>query len=144
MKKIFILATAIMLSAGTAFAQQEESLETQMALDPLEAANSYADTKTKILPIEDKYSSLHPKAKNVTIQLEFTPLTGEVIFTYTCMQSSFDLGEAMNVAIAVYEDFAAENQFKHYTYAQKDKKKYFKDDKGVRMATYTSKVIFTK
>ena len=47
MKKIFILATAIMLAAGTAFAQQEESLETQMALDPLEAANSYADTKDR-------------------------------------------------------------------------------------------------
>ncbi|MGN0729813.1 hypothetical protein [Treponema sp.] len=145
MKKIFTLAAAVIIAAGAAFAQQqEESLELQMTLNKLDAADSYADTKTRTIQIEDKYAYLHPKAKNVTLQLEFTPLTGEVIFTYTCMQSSFEVGEAMNVGMAVYEDFAAENQFKHYKYVEKDKKKFFKDEKGVRMATYTSKVIFTK
>lgn len=137
MKKIFILAAAVFFTAGITFAQTA-------AAQPLEATDSYADKTTNVIQIEDKYADMHPKASSVTLQLEWTPLTGEALFTYTCTQSSFDIGEAMNVGIAVYEEFAAENNLKHKQYAEKDRTKYFKDDNGIRMATYTSKVIFTK
>ena len=101
------------------------------------------DTEPKIIELEDKYEEMHPKASSVTLKLEWTPISGEATFTYTCLQASFDVGEAMNVAIAVYEEFARDNGFKHYKYVRKDKKKYFKDG-DMKMATYTSRVVFKK
>lgn len=138
MKKMLILIAALSFAAGTVFAAESTISQTQ------EATDSYADTKTQVIEVEDKYPELHEKASTVSLQLEYTPLTGEVIFSYTCTQSSFDDGEAMNVAMAVYDDFAAEHKYKHKRYTAKDKKKYFKDDRGVRMVTYTSRVVFTK
>ncbi len=137
MKKIIILATTFILAVGMAFAQEE----TEELYGP---AGAPVDTSTKIISVEDKYADSHPKAKSVELQLVWTPLTDEVVFTYTCPQSSFDRGEAMNVAVAVYEEFAAEHNFKHKTYLEKDKTKYYKTEQGLRMATYTSKVVFKK
>ncbi|MCI5523237.1 MAG: hypothetical protein MR449_03780 [Spirochaetia bacterium] len=136
MKKILVLAAALFIF-GTVFAQTASDAT-------VEALDSYQDTATQIIKIEDKYAYLHEKAKSVNIELEYTPLTGEVRLYYTCMAASFDQGEAMNTSIAVYEDFALENKYKHYTYKAKDKVKYFKDDRGMRMATYVSQVIFTR
>jgi hypothetical protein len=136
MKKMLILAAAAVFAAGVAFAQTTSQV--------LEAADSYADTTTQTIQVEDKYPELHEKGKNVTLSLEYTPLTGEAIFYYTCTQSSFDDGEAMNVAMAIYDDFAAEHKYKHKKYVAKDKKKYFKNESGIRMVTYSSHVVFTK
>ena len=134
MKKLLtILAASLVI--GTAFAQTASDAT-------VESLDSYSSIDTQVLQIEDKYPNLHPKAKSVTIEIEHTPLTGEVRLYYTCMASCYDQGEAMNTAMAVYEDFAAENKYKHYTYSSKDKTKYFKDGRGVRMATYVSHVFF--
>lgn len=157
MKQSVILAIILtLIGAGVVFAQEQEETVQPSEEQTTQQSQSTGtqsleepeidldDTATRVINVEDKYGYLHPTASNVTLQLQFTPLTGEVIFTYTCTQSSFDLGEAMNVAMAVHEDFARENQFKHKQYAEKDKRRYFKDENGVRMTTYTSKVIFTR
>ena len=137
MKKIFVLALSALMLTGAVFAQSFGDAT-------VEAADSYADRTTQAITVEDKYADLHPKAKAVTITMSYTPLTGEVRFYYTCMAAKFDQGDAMNTAMAVFEDFAAENQYKHYSYKAKDKTKYFKDGRDVRMATYESYVIFTR
>ena len=171
MKKMFILTTAMLLAAGIVFAQTEEDVaqeqpaETEVAAteegetdegetEEAESADEEAeeksslaqdpnDTEPKIIELEDKYEEMHPKAHSVTLKLEWTPISGEATFTYTCLQASFDVGEAMNVAIAVYEEFAHDNNFKHYKYVRKDRKKYFKDG-DMKMATYMSRVVFKK
>ena len=137
MKKIFLVAAAVFALAGSLYAQTAGDAT-------VEAADSYADRTTQDITVEDKYGDLHPKAKTVTITMSYTPLTGEVRYYYTCMAASFDQGDAMNTAMAVFEDFAAENQYKHYAYRAKDKVKYFKDGRDVRMATYESYVLFTR
>ena len=172
MKKTFILATAMLLAAGIVFAQtedevveeqpaeaevaasEEEETESEGEAEEAETADEETEEKSslaqdpndpepKIIELEDKYEEMHPKAHSVTLKLAWTPISGEATFTYTCMQASFDVGEAMNVAIAVYEEFAKDNNFKHYKYVRKDKKKYFKDG-DMKMATYMSRVVFKK
>lgn len=102
MKKILALMTALFI-AGMSFAQT--------SADPTaQGTDSYADTKTRIIKVEDKYADQHVKAKTVDLQMEYTPLTGDVIFYYVCMQSSYDQGEAMNTAMAVFEDFALDRK----------------------------------
>ena len=136
MKKILALMTALFI-AGMSFAQP--------SADPTaQGADSYADTKTRIIKVEDKYADQHVKAKTVDLQMEYTPLTGDVIFYYVCMQSSYDQGEAMNTAMAVFEDFALENKYKHYVYTKKDKSHPYKDERGIKMMRYTSRVRFTR
>ena len=136
MKKIAMFLAVALLTAGALFAQTAGNSN-------LEAANSYADITTQVIDIEDVYGYLHPNAKNVKIQLEYTPLTGTVRLYYTCLAASFDQGEAMNTAMAVYENFAIENQYKHYTYQGKDRTRYFKEN-NIRMAEYCSYVNFTR
>ena len=164
MKKTFILVTAMLFAAGIVFAQtedeavQEQPAETEAAEteesegeeaesgdeeEKSSLAQDPEDQEPKIIELEDKYEEMHPKAHSVTLKLEWTPISGEATFTYTCLQASFDVGEAMNVAIAVYEEFARDNNFKHYKYVRKDRKKYFKDG-DMKMATYTSRVVFKK
>ena len=165
MKKTFILVATMLLATGIIFAQtddeavEEQPAETEAAEtqesegeesesgDEEEEKSSLAqdpnDTEPRIIELEDKYEEMHPKAHSVTLKLEWAPISGEATFTYTCLQASFDVGEAMNVAIAVYEEFARDNNFKHYKYVRKDKKKYFKDG-DMKMATYTSRVVFKK
>ena len=164
MKKTFILVTAMLFAAGIVFAQtedeavQEQPAETEAAEteesegeeaesgdeeEKSSLAQDPEDQEPKIIELEDKYEEMHPKAHSVTLKLEWTPISGEATFTYTCLQASFDVGEAMNVAIAVYEEFARDNNFKHYKYVRKDRKKYFKDG-DIKMATYTSRVVFKK
>jgi len=137
MKKILTLISVGLIVVAAAFAQSASS-------GFIESSDSYADTSTQTIQIEDKYADLHPKAKSLKIELEYTPLTGEVRLYYTCLAAGYDQGEAMNTAMAVYEDFAADNKYKHYSYKGKDKTKYFKNESGMRMATYSSYVIFTR
>ncbi|MBP5251168.1 MAG: hypothetical protein J6Z17_02010 [Treponema sp.] len=135
MKRILVLLAASLITA-TVFAQSASG-------GGVESLDSYVDTKTVSKTVEDKYGSYHPKANNVTIEYEYTPLTGEVRFYYTCLSASFDQGEAMNTAMAFFEDFAGEQSYKHYAYKAKDKTKYFKDG-PVRKTTYVSYVMFTR
>ncbi|MCR5217281.1 hypothetical protein [Treponema sp.] len=137
MKKILTLISVGLIVVAAAFSQSASG-------GFVESSDSYADTSTQVIQVEDKYGDLHQKAKSVKMELEYTPLTGEVRLYYTCLAAAYDQGEAMNTAMAVYEDFAAENKYKHYSYKGKDKTKYFKDENGMRMATYSSYVLFTR
>ncbi|MCH5291618.1 MAG: hypothetical protein J1D88_07700 [Treponema sp.] len=141
MKKLLAMFVCVLVAAGM-FAQTAAG-----SSYALEGIDSYADTTTRTIKVEDteELQQLHPKARtSVTIELEYTPLTGEVHFYYTCLAGLFDQGEAMNTAMAVYENFAKEQGYKHYTYNKKDKTKWFKDDRKVRYAKYHSWVIFTR
>lgn len=140
MKKIMAFVAVLAFAAGSAvFAQNLGGTSTGGA----EAADSYADTKTFVYEVEDKYAEEHPTAKNVKLTLEFTPLTGDVRFFYECLAGSYDQGEAMNTALHVFEDISKELNFKHYEYKAKDKTRYFKDKvTNQRMAQYSSYVIF--
>ncbi len=139
MKKIMVIVAALMVSTVMAvFAQTAGN-------GGVEQSDSYADTSTKTINVEDKYAEFHVTASNVKLTMDYTPLTGVVHFYYECTATSFDQGEAMNTAMVVFQDFAAEHGFKHYTYYAKDKTRYFKDPSTkIRMAQYHSCVIFRK
>ncbi|MBQ5491723.1 MAG: hypothetical protein IIT68_06685 [Treponema sp.] len=138
MKKIFACA---LIAFAAVFAV---SAQTYAGNYDTEALDSYADIGTQVIEVEDVYQEQHPSASQVKMELEWTPVTGVVRLYYTCMASSFDRGEAMNTAIAVYENFAVENKYKHYTYQSKDRVRYYKDERGIRMAEYCSHVTFTR
>lgn len=143
MRRFFAFAAVALLAVGSMFAQDASAVfEEEEVEDP---------NKTVVLTIEDTadYKELHPKAKKVELRLDYTKLTGEAIFTYTCLRSSYDQGEAMNVAMAVYQDFAVKNKYKRYVYADLKKGSYgmeksFKNEKGFPMMSYSSRVIFKK
>ena len=136
MKKILtlcacaLLATALMTAQTTPTSVEEDK-------------NPKVDISTRVRQIEDTYAEFHPTASMVTLDLEYTPLTGEVIINYTCMAASFDQGEAMNTIDAILEEFAEENQFTTKpAYVRKDRTRYFKDSRDIRMASYRRWVRF--
>ena len=131
MKRIITLCAVALIAVGSIFAQAEASN------GGTEALNSYTDTSTQYLNWEDKYADFHPKAKSVQIQIEYTPFDGTVRVFYTCMAASYDQGEAMNTVDAVLEDFQEQNKFRNKpTFVKKDRTKYFKDGRDLRMATF--------
>lgn len=137
MKKILAILAVTVLCFGATFAQTSDSIK---ELTDAETP----DLSTRNIKIEKDYSFYHPTAATAEIELNFRPLTDEVEFFYTCMAASFDQGEAMDTAIAVFLDFQRENQYTRYSYAAKDKVKYFKNERGIKMATYRSLVVFTR
>lgn len=141
MKKIIALLAAAFVSAATLVCAQTAGDPTR------QGADSYADRTTTTITIEDKYADLHPTASDVKMWLDYTPLTGEVRFYYECLTANYEVGEAMNTAMGVFQDFAAEHGYKHYYYKAKDKTKYYKDDSSgikLRKACYNSYVYFKK
>lgn len=140
MKKIvtlFAIAAIFgLVVVGSAVAQSSDNAE--------DVEQKAVDISTQIIRIEDKYASYHPKAKTVTLEIEYTPLTGEVYFHYICIAASYDQSDAMATAKAVFADFAKEYQYRDYNYNRKDKSKYYKDAKGIRMAEYVSNVFFVR
>ena len=142
MKKIMALLVALTLTSfGALFAQNLGGTTS----GGIEQSDSYADKTTHVITVEDKYADQHPTATSVTLTMEYTPVTGEVRFYYECLQASYDQGEAMNTAMGVFQDFAAQHGYRHYYYKAKDKTKYFKDkETKQRMARYSSFVYFTK
>ena len=136
MKKIFVLLAALTIAAAC-------PLSAQNRLGG--GADGYSDTRTFVYDIEDKYADEHPTAKTVKLTLEFTPLSGDVRFYYTCLAASYDQGEAMNTARRVFQDITKEMNFRNYSYKGKDKTKYYKDkETKQRMAQYSSFVTFTR
>ena len=127
MKKIFVLIAALICFSGYAFSDEVSDL--------LKAPE---DTITRTIIPEDQ----HVTNKTAKVQLEYTALTDEVHIYYTCMAVSYDQGEAMNSILACLQDFQKQNQYFSYKYLKKDSVKYFKDDKNLKWATYSSYVKF--
>ena len=125
MKKLIALCTIALIAVGAVFAQTSQESDQKV------------DTSTIVRQLEDSYADFHPTASRVELDLEYTPLTGEVIINYTCMAASFDQGEAMNTIDAILEDFSNENQFtRKPSFVRKDRTRYYKDERGLRMASY--------
>lgn len=137
MKKFLAIFACSLLLASTVAAQTVDYQK-----DPSD--QNAPDISTRVIKIDKDYSFYHPTATTAQIELQYTPLTNEVAFNYTCMAASFDQGEAMDTAIAVFLDFQKANQYIRYSYAAKDKVKYFKNERGIKMATYRSLVVFTR
>lgn len=127
MKKFFALFAALICFTGFAFSDEVSDL--------LKAPE---DTMTRTIVPEDQ----HVTNKTAKVELEYTPLTDEVHIYYTCMAVSYDQGEAMNSVLACLQDFQKQNQYYSYKYLRKDSVKYFKDDKNLKWATYSSYVKF--
>jgi len=135
MKKILTLCACALLATSLMAAQTATSVE--------EDKNPKVDISTRVRQIEDTYAEFHPTASMVTLDLEYTPLTGEVIVNYTCMAASFDQGEAMNTIDAILEEFTQENQFtKKPVFVRKYRTRYYKDSRDIRMASYRRWVRF--
>lgn len=127
MKKIFALIAALLCFTGYAFSDEVSDL-----------LKEPEDTMTRTIVPEDQ----HVTNKTAKVELEYTPLTDEVRIYYTCMAVSYDQTEAMSSVLACLQDFQKQNQYYSYKYLRKDSVKYFKDDKNLKWATYSSYVKF--
>lgn len=127
MKKFFALIVALLCLSGYAFSDEVSDL-----------LKGPDDTTTRTIVPEDQ----HVTNKTAKVQIEYTPFTDEVHIYYTCMAVSYDQGEAMNSILACLQDFQKQNQYYSYKYLRKDSVRYFKDDKNLKWATYSSYVKF--
>lgn len=132
MKKV--IAVLLLAIAGYAFAQSEES-----ALPDDEIK---VDLSKKIITPENQH--LNPEDKTGKIVIEYVPMVDEVRLTYTCMYNLYDQGRAMNSILGCLEDFTKENKYYHYKYMEKDREKYYKDDRGIKWTEYIVHVKFTR
>ncbi len=127
MKKIFAVIVALMCFSGLAFSDEVADL-----------LKEPQDSLTRTITPEEQ----HVTNKTAKVQIEYTPLTDEVHIYYTCMAVSYDQGEAMNSVLACLQDFQKQNQYYSYKYLKRDSIKYFKDERNLKWATYSSYVKF--
>lgn len=132
MKKV--IAVLLLAFAGYAFAQSEAS-----ALPDDEIK---VDLSKKTITPENQH--LDPEDKTGKIVIEYVPMVDEVRLTYTCMYNLYDQGRAMNAILGCLEDFTKENKYYHYKYMEKDREKYYKDDRGIKWTQYIVHVKFTR
>ncbi len=141
MKKLLFVTvlTLVSIFSASIIAQEAMNQSFDEAVD-----EDVTATTVRIIDLEDTFGDQHPTAKNVKLTMEYVPFTGEVRLHYVCMAGVFDQGEAMNTSMAFFEQFAVENKYKHYAHREKDKTRYFKDSRGIRMTEYIVYVMFTK
>ncbi len=132
MKKVLILLLSMSIFAGNIFAQSEVSA--------LPDEKNKVDLSKRVIVPEVQ----HTIDKTAKVKIEYTPMTDEARIYYTAMYITYDSGEAMNAVLGCLEDFTKQNKFYHYTYLDRDRERYFKDDRGVSWAQYISHVKFTR
>ncbi|MDE5898634.1 MAG: hypothetical protein K2H09_05155 [Treponemataceae bacterium] len=132
MKKAVLVFLSVFFTAGILFAQSEVSA--------LPDESDTVDLSTKIIVPENQ----HTTDKTAKVKIEYIPMFDEVRIYYTCMYVTYDAGEAMNSVLACLEDFTKENRYYHYKYMERDKVRYYKDDRGVSWAQYISHVKFSR
>ena len=134
MKKYFVLfAVAFLVIFGV-------SAQDAASSDAPAATEVPADTSVKVIVPKNQ----HTTSKTANVRIEYTPMTDEVRIYYTCLDVSFDQGEAMNTILACLKDFQAENQYYGFTYLAKDKTRYYKDSNNMKWASYMSNVKFSR
>ncbi len=134
MKKTLAIFASLFLLAGAAFAQSTASA--------LPDDDVKVDLTKKVITPSDMH--LMPEDKTGKVVIEYTPMVDEVRITYTCMYNLYEPGNAMNAIMGCLEDFTKENKYYHYKYMERDREKYFKDNRGIRWAQYISHVKFTR
>lgn len=138
MKKTFIIFTCLTIFSTFIFAQSKNNDSEWTAPSAVREVTEeeYETEKTQTLSIVPE--NQHTNDKNASVRIEYSPLYDEVRIYYTTLYVTFEKGEAMNTVIAVMEDFMKEHKYFHYRYLKKDRERYFKDDRGQRMAEYSS------
>ena len=134
MKKTFAIFASLFLLAGSVFAQSTASA--------LPDDDIKVDLTKKVITPSDQH--LMPEDKTGKVVIEYTPMVDEVRITYTCMYNLYEPGNAMNAIMGCLEDFTKENKYYHYKYMERDREKYYKDNRGIRWAQYISHVKFTR
>ncbi len=134
MKKALILLLS-MFVMGNIFAQSSVS-----AL-PDEKDN--VDLSMKVITPENQHINTD-NTKTAKVRIEYIPMTDEARIYYTDMYVTYDSGDAMNSVLGCLEDFTKQNKYYHYRYLDRDRERYYKDDRGISWAQYMSHVKFTR
>lgn len=132
MKKALIVLFTLFAFLGGAFAQSEASA--------LPDENEKPDLSMRVITPTD----IHSNDKTAKVKIEYIPMTDEVRIYYTAMYVTYESGEAMNAVLGCLEDFTKQNKYYHYTYMDRDRERYYKDDRGISWAQYSSHVKFTR
>ncbi len=132
MKKVFVLLLSMFIFAGNIFAQSEVSA--------LSDDKDKMDLSKKVIVPEVQ----HTTDKTAKVKIDYIPMTDEARIYYTAMYVTYDSGEAMNAVLGCLEDFTKQNKYYHYTYLDRDRERYFKDDRGISWAQYVSHVKFIR
>lgn len=98
------------------------------------------DLSTKVITPKDQ----HTKDKTASVRIEYMPMVDEVRIYYTSMYVTYEPGEAMNSVLACLQDFTKEYQYYSYKYLERDRERYFKNERGINMAQYVSHVKFSR
>lgn len=130
-KALTVLFTMFALTVG-AFAQSEASALPNEFDKP--------DFSMRVITPEN----IHSNDKTAKVKIEYIPMTDECRIYYTSMYVTYDSGEAMNAVLGCLEDFTKKNKYYHYTYMDRDRERYYKDDRGISWAQYSSHVKFTR
>ena len=128
MKKFALLFAVALLAVSGLFAQD------------IPDENAPVDASVRTITPKD----IHTNVKTANVKIEYTPALDEVRIYYTCMEVSFDQGDAMNSILACLKDFQAENQYYGYTHMAKDRTRYFTDNKKLKWVTYMTYVKFNR
>ena len=132
MKKVFVLLLSMFIFAGNIFAQSEVSA--------LPDDKDKMDLSKKVIVPEVQ----HTTDKTAKVKIDYIPMTDEARIYYTAMYVTYDSGEAMNAVLGCLEDFTKQNKYYHYNYLDRDRERYFKDDRGISWAQYVSHVKFIR
>ena len=120
LEKLFIALCVCFLFAAASVAAQEEAEQDDVA---------------KVEVIQEQ------QERNVTMLIEYTPVTDEARITYKCPSGLFDQGTAMNAIKTRAAAFTKEKGYYFYTYIKPDVTKY---DNAARIAEYTSFIRFLR
>ena len=127
MKKGFLVLFSLFFCFGSLFAQDLSGI--------VDNANK-VDLSTKFITPKDQ----HTADKTATVKIEYMPMVNELRIYYTSMYVTYDAGEAMNSIQACLKDFIKEHQYYNYKYMERDRERYFKNERGFNMAQYVSHV----
>jgi hypothetical protein len=119
MKKLFVPLCVCLLFVAASVTAQEDAEQ-----DP-----------AKVEVIEEK------QERNVTITIEYVPITDEARITYKCPTGLFDQGAAMNASKNRASTFVKDKGYYFYTYIKPDVTIY---DNAARYTEYTSFIKFSR
>lgn len=129
MKKLAVALFSLFFVIGGVFAQSETS---EM---PEDNANK-PDLSLKVIIPENQ----HTTDKTAKVRIEYIPMTDEARIYYTSMYVTYQKGEAMNTVLACLQDFTKQNRYYNYKYMERDRERYYKDERGISWSEYCSHV----
>lgn len=129
MKKLAVALFSLFFVIGGVFAQSETS---EM---PEDNANK-PDLSLKVIIPENQ----HTTDKTAKVRIEYIPMTDEARIYYTSMYVTYQKGEAMNTVLACLQDFTKQNHYYNYKYMERDRERYYKDERGISWSEYSSHV----